>query len=58
MIISSHNTQFLEDLCDRVLLFENHKLAKIIDMNKHVDLEAAFLNAAETDKEIHDEKDN
>lgn len=43
LIISSHNTRFLEEICTRVLLFNNKTIEKEIDINNGVDLEEEFL---------------
>ncbi|MGX8850432.1 ABC transporter ATP-binding protein [Amedibacillus sp. YH-ame10] len=44
MIISSHNTQFLEEVCDRVLVFDKHYIVKEIELSNEVNLESEFLN--------------
>lgn len=45
IIISSHNTQFLEDVCDRILLFNHHQIVKDIINDSSLNLETEFLNA-------------
>lgn len=52
MLISSHNTQFLQDVCNRVLVFDDKQLVKDILISKQIDLESEFLrikNHEETD---------
>lgn len=43
-LISSHNINFLEDVCHRVCLFHHHEIVKTLVMSKDVDLETAFLD--------------
>lgn len=44
LLVSSHNTQFLEDVCDRVLLFDKQRIAKDIILTRGLNLESEFLN--------------
>lgn len=44
MLISSHNTAFLKDICHKVLLFEEGEIVKTIDIEENTDLEREFLN--------------
>ena len=43
MLISSHNTGFLKDVCDRVLLFNEGEIIKNFCIKENTDLELEFL---------------
>lgn len=43
MLISSHNTGFLKDICDRVLLFNKGEIIKDICIDEQTNLELEFL---------------
>lgn len=43
MLISSHNTGFLKDVCDRVLLFNEGEIIKNFCIKESTDLELEFL---------------
>lgn len=44
-VISSHNTTFLEDICNRVLLFHDKKMIKNLKLNESMNLETEFIMA-------------
>lgn len=43
ILISSHNTKFLQDICHRVLIFDDKKIVKDMILSEGVDLETEFL---------------
>lgn len=46
-IISSHNTKFLKDVCNKVLLFNNKKIERIIEIDLEMDLDFEFIKSVD-----------
>lgn len=44
-IISSHNTSFLQDMCDKVLLFNHKKIDQTLIINSETNLDSEFIKS-------------
>ena len=54
ILISSHNTTFLQDVCSRVLLFHDGKIIRDIDVADDTDLESEFLKVKREERSLNE----